>query len=251
MLLKKILVKLSQKLNPNGFSAIQTGIGKGIYFSNQISDTRYVLGSYETEIAEKLVGLIKLGYSFIDVGANVGYYSMLADKNRISSDQIFFAIEPFQKNIDIIKTHFEKNSINKVEIIQKVISNIEKKVEFSATENHAANTYLSESEFYHKADKVVIDAVSLDSICANYSFDKLVIKIDVEGAEWEVLEGMKECLTKFQPKILLATHECHVKGIEKKCIHYLKELGYTCTAIDENKFVEGQSDYWCEFDSMN
>lgn len=246
MPLKKILLKIKQKLNPKGFSMIISGPCKGLYFSNMISDTRYVLGVYEPEIAAKIETYIKSGYAYIDVGANVGYYAMLASKTIVKNNQTIIAIEPFDANIQMIHNHLSKNEIKNVTVIQNAISNSEKIVEFSLTDNHAANTYISDSEFYKTAPKTKIKAVSLDSICDAYNFEKLLIKIDVEGAEAEVLEGMKNCIEKYQPKILLATHECHVVGVEQKCLTILKGYGYDCSPIDEHKFIDGQNDYWCE-----
>ena len=71
-----------------------------------------------------------------------------------------------------------------------------------------------------------------------------VIKIDIEGAEYDALIGATNTLIKYKPNLLLATHNCKVPGVKEKCLAYLKELGYTLEHTGyQNRAIAGLDDY--------
>ncbi|MGC9166518.1 MAG: FkbM family methyltransferase [Thermoplasmata archaeon] len=79
-----------------------------------------------------------------------------------------------------------------------------------------------------------IETRTLDS----FNFDKVdLIKIDVEGLELSVLDGTRETIGKFHPKIILETH---TKELYKKSIEFLKDFNYN---LKFNKKIEG-NDYF-------
>lgn len=242
-LVRKIIAKLKRTLNPKGYSHIMAGPGKGLLWAHEISDLRYLTGEYEPETANYILQKIQSGYSFIDVGANAGYYSLLAASQVNNPSQKIIAVEPMDKNISQINNHSKLNKISRIEVLPFAVSDTNQELEFSASENLAANTYNSESEFFKSAPKIKIQAKTLDTICRDYKFGKLLLKIDVEGAEADVLKGAAEVITKHHPEIILATHECHVKGVEQECLNILINAGYKCLKIDEQKYVKGQQDY--------
>jgi FkbM family methyltransferase len=241
----KIAAKLKVMLHPHGHSMIKKGHGKGLIWTHEISDLRYLTGDYEPEIAHYISTKAADGFSFIDIGANAGYYSLLAASKAKDDSQVILAIEPMEQNIEQIKNHIALNKLSQIQVLPFAVSDSNRELEFSATANLAANTYNSESAFFQNAPKIKIQAKSLDTICSDYSFKKLLLKIDVEGAEADVLKGASHLLASSKPEIILATHECHVKGVEQKCLTILREAGYRCSVIDDQKFVEGQQDYLC------
>ncbi|MBK9593251.1 MAG: FkbM family methyltransferase [Crocinitomicaceae bacterium] len=91
-----------------------------------------------------------------------------------------------------------------------------------------------------------LTSIPLDTICREYSFKNILLKIDVEGAEFDVLTGGINFIKTHKPEIILATHDCHVPGIESKCLRLLQQLNYTYKSIDDNKFIKGQADYLCK-----
>lgn len=241
----KIAAKLKVTLRPRGHSIIRKGFGKGIIWTHAISDLRYLTGDYEPEIAAYISQKVAAGFSFIDIGANAGYYSMLAASKANDASQVILAIEPMEQNIVQIKNHIALNKLTQINVLPFAVSDSDRELEFSATTNLAANTYNSESAFFQNAPKIKVQSKSLDSICSDYSFQNLLVKIDVEGAEADVLRGASNVLATVKPEIILATHECHVKGVEETCLSILRAAGYVCSVIDDQKFVAGQQDYLC------
>lgn len=244
-LLVKFVSKIKNRLNPYGFSRVRKGLGSGIYWSNRVSDLRYVAGDYEPELSSWLVDRIKQGKSFVDIGANAGYFSLVAEKYLTNTEQKIVAVEPFPDNVRLIEGHISKNKTKHVHIVQAAVSDKNGEVSFSDSGNPSANTYVSESSLHKNFPKIKVKAVSLDSLAEELGLKNFVLKIDVEGAELDVLKGAKDVLGSVKPEIVLATHECHVPGMEEACLEFLKGYGYQCTAFSESKSVDGQRDYLC------
>lgn len=245
--LRKGALKLKIILRPTGFSRIRRGLATGICWTHEVSDLRYLLGDYEPELANWLKSKMAQDYSFIDVGANAGYFSLLAAKFATDPSQRIIAIEPVAENLKQIKRHIEWNHYPRIEVLPFVIADRDRMVEFSNSSNLAANTYAESSSLHKNYPKVSLAAKSLDSICEDIKLKKFVLKIDVEGAELDVLKGARNVLVTHQPEIILATHECHVKNVEQDCLDFLKSVGYVCEPMADVKFVEGQMDYICKY----
>ncbi|MBK7130551.1 MAG: FkbM family methyltransferase [Crocinitomicaceae bacterium] len=244
-MMNKIAARLKIKFNPKGFSRIKAGYGRGILWSHLVSDTRYLTGNYESELAEWLVSNLKLGKSFIDIGANAGYFSLIAEKYAIRSDQKIIAVEPLPYNVNLIQDHLLKNQSSKIEVVNCAVSSSCGVVEFSDSGNPSANTYVKESSLYISYPKIKVNTITLDHLIEKYELKDFVVKIDVEGAELDALIGFAESLNKYKPELILATHDCHVPGVEKACLNLLASHGYTAVPLHEMKEVTGQKDYRC------
>ncbi|MEP7236284.1 MAG: FkbM family methyltransferase, partial [Ferruginibacter sp.] len=107
------------------------------------------------------------------------------------------------------------------------------------------NTYIKESYVFSGTEnKITAQCQSIDGLI-NEGYDKPdIIKIDVEGAEYDVLVGARNTLEQYHPNILLATHDCHLQGVQEKCVSFLKELGYDLQHTGRhNKYMDGLDDY--------
>jgi len=244
---KKAFYKIKILIRPHGFSRIKSGVGKGLLWSHQVSDLRYLTGSYEPELSDWLKQKIVSGKSFVDIGANAGYFSLLANHLSVNTQQRIVAIEPIQANIDLINKHLNLNGAIRVELMAIAVADENRTVEFSTSSNLSANTYSAESSVHKNNAKISIQAKNLDAICQELNMVNFVVKIDVEGAELDVLKGAVNVLSLNKPELILATHECHVKGVEQQCLDFLKTKSYICELIKEEKFVQGQQDYLCRY----
>ena len=86
-----------------------------------------------------------------------------------------------------------------------------------------------------KLGYIVVDAKPVDEILFQLNLRPDWIKIDVEGAEFEVLQGLKRTLTQGKPKLVV---EIHKQNLEKVC-HYMSVLGYLSREI----YSEGNFKY--------
>ncbi|UKN01235.1 FkbM family methyltransferase [Paracrocinitomix mangrovi] len=225
---------------------IRRGPMKGVKWSTMVPDSRYLLGIYESDLTEKIISAVTDGKRLVDIGANAGYFSLVASKYG-HKELSHIAAEPFPANVQLIQEHLKINNISNVVIEASAIADKNGEVEFSNTDNLAANTYKSESSI-HKENLIKLNAIDLNTLSEKYDLkDNCFMKIDVEGAEFDVLQGGKAYLEKFHPEIVLATHDCHVKGVKEKCLNFLMDLGYSCQPIIDEKPIPGQEDFLCSF----
>ncbi|MDH5377647.1 MAG: FkbM family methyltransferase [Gammaproteobacteria bacterium] len=134
-----------------------------------------------------LLHFLRDGDLFVDVGANVGSYTILAC-SAVGANGIAFEPVPstYRRLVDNIQlNHLEK----KVKCLNKGVGSNQGVVDFTSEEN-ATNHALSPSE--ECKNKVTVEITSLDS--GLHGSDPSLIKIDVEGYESEVLEGAKKTL---------------------------------------------------------
>jgi len=163
---------------------------------------------------------------FIDVGANIGSYSLLM-KDVVKD---CFAFEPHPVSYRRTKMNFLNNNLNENNVINVALSNKSGQVFFSNMEDH-----LTENKIVNNAKGAIeVEAAKLDDWVKTMKFEKsvnFVVKIDVEGHENEMFEGGKKF---FENK--------RVKGIVfesfdgKKLVKYLEEMGYKVNKISENNY---------------
>ncbi|HYP39565.1 MAG TPA: FkbM family methyltransferase [Chloroflexia bacterium] len=129
---------------------------------------------------------LKEGDVVLDIGANIGYYTILAAR-RVGPSGRVFAFEPDPRNFSLLQKNLRTNGCTNVHVARKAVS------DFTGT----IRLYLDK---LNKGDHAIYDvggrqsievgAVRLDDYFSNYGGKIDLIKIDVQGAEGKVLRGM-------------------------------------------------------------
>lgn len=184
----------------------------------------YWLGTYELVQQKLFIKAVKNGDVIYDIGANVGFYTLLAS-TLIGENGKVFAFEPLPKNIGYLKKHIKLNKCENVEIIEAAVSDKEGRVNFLENESGPAGKIGKEGSL-----KVI--SVILDNLLEEKKIlPPNVIKIDIEGAELEALKGMKKIFQKYRPAVFLAVHN---ETLYKNCLNFLNSLNYNLKAIVGN-----------------
>ncbi|HRI26274.1 MAG TPA: FkbM family methyltransferase [Ferruginibacter sp.] len=245
---KRVYIKLSRYLFGKRFLPVMEGPLKG-YLWSTASSYEYILGNYEDpETIKTFLSWLKPGTVFYDLGANAGFYALLA--NRFISTGRIYSFEPSPAAQEIFQQHVKRNqsfiSHDNIRLLPYALSDAEKQVEFSNDElRKEGNTYITGSSVFSHADKyLTVPCYSIDGLL-KLDYDKPdIIKIDVEGAEYDVLQGALETLKKYKPNLLLATHDYHLPGVKNKCVQLLQQLGYHLIHTGGyNKHLPGLDDY--------
>ena len=241
-ILWKIVYKVMRSSNSRKNLRIKSGQCEHLKWNVSVTDSRYLLGTYEPELAKIVEREVKEGKRFVDIGANAGYFTLLAARNN--PEIAHLAIEPFPENVALLKEHLFINDFANTKVLQVAVSDEVGEVEFSDSGNLAANTYKTESTIF-RGNKIKVKTTTLTELAKSNDLDaECFIKIDVEGAELDVLQGGIDYLQKFHPDIVLATHDNHVKGVKDKCLNLLEGIGYQITALEDIK-IDGQEDFIC------
>ena len=154
---------------------------------------------YEREISEIISNSINNGFSFIDIGANIGYHTLLAASAMMKSnkEKHIFSIEPHIDFFKILKKNCKRNSFNNIICINKAFAEKPSSdyLNISSTRNKGRTSFLPIPNSKKSGTKVNID--TLDSFFCKrkeYYNEFFIIKIDVEGYEYHILKGGIEWL---------------------------------------------------------
>ncbi len=163
-------------------------------------------GQYEPELAACCKKLIDTKRDIIDVGANVGFYSVFFAKLLTESQRVL-AIEPTPNALKHLKINLTDNKVtHKVVIFEGVALDTNCTIDMSYIENR--EEYSSVGVMDHPSIKdaplktISASAKTLDEMVDLYSLCPGFVKIDVEGMEHKVIEGMKKTMKAHRPIIL-------------------------------------------------
>lgn len=165
-------------------------------------------GTYEVERLRTFGEAISPGATVFDVGANVGIYSLLASLRAGPSGHIY-AFEPNPRNLRHLRRHAALNAAQNCTVVDAAVSATVGSRHFSAAAWDSAMGHLSPD------GDATVRSVTLDACVYGPSAFHApdVVKIDVEGAEWEVLQGANRVIAASHPAIFLEVHgtELHAK----------------------------------------
>ncbi len=139
------------------------------------------------------------GEIFIDGGSCDGMSSVRFIEQCGGHYRKIYCFEPDGKNIVRIQSNFQSRNIGNYEIIKKGLWNEEKELFFAA--NGSANSHIIQSV---ADNSVKIQVATLDETVSGQKVS--FIKMDVEGAEFEALQGAKRTIAKYKPKLAICVY---------------------------------------------
>jgi FkbM family methyltransferase len=169
------------------------------------------LGSYEPHVQKLIAREVERSGVFYDVGANVGFYSLLA--STLIEDGQVFAFEPLPANVRYLRRHLELNSIRNVQVSEMAISDQVGTAFFQEEESGAMGRL--ETGGNYQVATTTLDSLIFEQQMAPPSY----IKMDIEGGELRALLGARSCFEKYKPKLILATHG---KEVHEECCRLLR-----------------------------
>jgi FkbM family methyltransferase len=165
-------------------------------------DCCIAFGLYELDTARTIKRLLRPGDTFIDGGANIGYFTLLASR-AVGPTGHVHAFEPQPDNRRRLAEHVAMNGAVNVTIHPVALSDRPGAVELHTFENPAANH--GQSTFFAgdgaATRKVSVETVRLDDVLPDAR--PRLIKLDIEGAEPLAIAGMTETLRRHRPAVIV------------------------------------------------
>jgi len=181
----------------------------------------YILGASEPDLQGALKERIRAGDVVYDVGANVGFFALLAARLATPTGHVY-AFEPVAANVRALQRNLDLNNIRHAEVVQTAVSNSCGTVRMSLGRNQATGHLAEVGD-----DLVSVQATTIDAfVAAGYRPPNLV-KIDVEGAEDLVLEGMRDTLRNYRSVILCELHYAGRNPRRTAVTKILQDVGYS------------------------
>jgi FkbM family methyltransferase len=178
------------------------------------------LGSFEYEKQTLFSNTVTPGSVVYDVGANVGFYTLLASE-LVGAMGSVIGFEPNPQNLPLLRRHLHLNHCANVTVIEAAVADRKGRASF-------VNTTSTTGRLAPKGD-FEVSVVGLDELIAEGVIPVAdFIKMDIEGGEVLALQGARRLLTTHHPMIFLATHG---RDVHKFCCDFLRQCGYSLQAI--------------------
>jgi len=180
-------------------------------------DSSFAFSNYESWGQEhnggfsKLIEVSKDKKVIFDIGGHVGLCALPMSAQIDKSSKIY-TFEPSNQNRKFLKKHISMNNINNIEVIEDLLGDsIKNDVEFYELIDVSGTPSIVNIKEGFK--KVLKKQITLDSFCAERNVIPELLKIDVEGAEFFVIDGAYETIEKHKPDIMLSLHPKHLKQL--------------------------------------
>jgi FkbM family methyltransferase len=182
---------------------IDRGIRMQVDAGEWIQQHLFFFGEWDPPTSRFLKHHLKEGETFVDAGANIGYFSLLASRLVGSTGQVI-AFEPAESLFRKLTANLDLNPGHCVLPVQQALWEAEASLDFHLPD--PANAGMG-SLFPHKersGGRQKVRATAFDTQSERLRLQKVhLIKIDVEGAEWQVLMGMRQTLARHLPVLIL------------------------------------------------
>jgi FkbM family methyltransferase len=170
---------------------------------------------------------LKKGDVFIDVGAHIGKYTITAAK-IVGKSGLVVSLEPFPANYRTLLENIKMNKLTNVVALNVAVWDAKCDLKLFIGREHGQHSVKKDSG----RGFITVQANTLDNIVSTLGVEKVnVIKIDVEGAEAEVIKGSIRILNKYHPKLIIEVWDpASIKELAN-------EIGYNMKQIDKYHYL--------------
>lgn len=196
------------------------------YIGRSIMDAKI----YEPHVTKIIKGFLKEGDVFLDIGANIGYFTMLAATLVGRSGKVI-AFEPNPQNLQLIYSSLLENTLSNVTVYPYAVSDEAAILRFTTVGSNGGVVTKDSKDQQHfllvpsvRLDEVLKDEVKID-----------LIKMDIEAHEPAAIRGMEQLIKRLKPRIITEFHPWAMQlNNTEPPVDYLKKiigLGYEISVI--------------------
>ena len=208
---------------------IEAGAARGLYFDAGADTPRFISGGYEGPVQQALADTVRPGDVCYDIGANLGFFTVLLGRLTGTTGSVV-AFEPAPANAARIEWNARRNGLKNVQVRRIALSHSDGSCELQLARHVGGAVLTGAGVPPDPAGNIVVRTSRLDSIIVELQLRPPdFVKIDVEGAELDVLRGMVKVLQDRRPSLIVELDDeiesaCNQKLIA--CQHFLREFGY-------------------------
>jgi FkbM family methyltransferase len=211
------ILRLPLRLIPHGMSVrVLRGPLRGARWVVGAGTHGCWLGTYEQKKQRAFARAARGSAVTMDIGANVGFYTLLAAICGGVRCKVF-SFEPLPRNLSLLREHLRLNGLSSVSVFALAVSDRSGTAHFD--EGDGPFTGRLSPQGTHSVQTTSLDELSDAGVLP----DPDLMKIDVEGAEYLVLQGARGLLRRARPTVFVSTHSQVLDG---ECVRLLESLGY-------------------------
>jgi FkbM family methyltransferase len=212
-----------------------------------ISRALWLFGRRELDHKWITERVLNRGDVVLDIGANIGYYALM-ELGQVGETGKVIAVEPSPENIKMLRKNLSLNQCQNCEVIQGAVSNNAGRRKFWLAQHSNLNTFHKEflEETGAVKEVIEVEVFAIQELLARKEKIDL-IRMDIEGHEVEVLEGVCDFLTNSEraPDIIFETHtrsysqDHDIKSVIQRLAALGYEVGYAASsAVKGTRILE-------------
>lgn len=212
-------------------AAVRTGPARGLRLRVEPRSLAWLTGKVEPEVQRALHERLRPGDTVVDAGASIGFHSLLASR-LVGPTGTVVSFEPNPADAASLRANAGLNGLANVVVVEQALSStaatafLDRPGEATARLRRTATP-----------GALQVPTTSLDAYLTASRLAPALVKIDVEGHEADVLQGMAATLAKSRPVLIVEMHG------DRAFLAQLERAGYRCDALGPFASLE-QAPWW-------
>lgn len=203
---------------------LNINLGNKSFLIRDLYDILALNEVFVDKVYNQLFTDLKKKTTFIDLGGYIGDTSIFASGFK-NIDKII-VVEPFPANLNMLRKNIKLNNIKNINIIQSAVAKNKGTSTFFVHPNKGQNSLF---KFKSDVEKIMVSKITLSEIIKMVHTKNIILKCDIEGAEYEVLMETSDGILKKFDKIIFEYHMNETKF--KKVLNRLIKLGFNVNSI--------------------
>ena len=221
---------------------VRAGIGKGLRMDLRRASGWYAKGVNEPPIQNALAENLRTGDVFFDIGANVGFFSLLAARIVGPTGKVH-SFEPVPANAAAIRRNASLNSFSHIQVHETAVGEEKGEIELILTRHPGGASIIQDTPSPDITGRTRVSLVRIDDLIAEGKIPvPTFVKIDVEGAEPAVLRGMEHTCRKHHPGLICELDDESVEAVQRTVAgveQMLRSWGYQVKQLDRAYATDG------------
>ncbi len=234
---QKLLKAFNLQRSPFRVQTMLTHFRLRLDLRDRMQSVMYIKRCHEPETEVVFKEMARTSHVFLDVGANIGYFSFLV--KQLSPKAQVYSFEPLPQNIESYKKNQELNHFSEMHLQQVCVADQAGETEFLIPPVEESGWGRMAHRDLFSGEKIRRSVITLDQFCREKNVGKVdLIKIDVEGYEFKVLQGATEVIATHRPRICIELNEpCLIDTgtSSEEIFSFFKKRNYQMYALDKKK----------------
>jgi FkbM family methyltransferase len=213
---------------------IAKGEAAGLKLVAKSADPNFVRGTYEPPIQQAIAANLAPGDAFFDIGANIGFFSLIAAR-RVGPRGQVYAFEPVPRNAAAVAESARLSGFDTIRVFAEAAGATSGRGQLLLAHHIGGAALASAGAPPDMSGRLEVSIVAIDDAIAQRGLrPPSLVKIDVEGAEIDVLGGMTQTLRRHRPKLIYEVDDATREGLDRKArriAEFLAAAGYALESL--------------------